>query len=155
MVSIMSSQHSKVSAAQLDQAYRATLYQAQLPSGTLTLRIDQHSDTLGKLLADEGCPTWAFVSAANPGSRLLDETENSARHQALLAAIDLQGIRFFEGMGVPQNSGWPPEPGLLVLGITQHDAHELAARFGQNAILFGTRDGIPRLQHVHIAREAI
>lgn len=155
MMSMKSTHHSKVSAAQLDQAYRATRYQAQLPSGVLTLIIDEPSGMLGRLLADGGYPTWAFISAANPSSCLLDETENNARHQSLLAAVSQLGLSHCEGMGIPQASGWPPERSLLIFGISQHEAHALAARFGQNAIVFGTRDGIPRLQYVHSAREAI
>lgn len=145
----MTKHHSKVSVAQLDEAYRATTYVAQLPAGSLALRIDEPSEMLRQLLADTYCQTWAFISASNPGSYLHDEKENITLHQELIATINLSGLKYFEGMGIPQTADWPPERSLLILGITQGDAHMLAVQFGQNAILFGTQDGIPRLQYVH------
>lgn len=151
----MTTQHSKVSAAQLDAAYRATTYLADIPTGALPLRIDEPSDVLSRFLKSSVCRTWAFISAANPRSRQLEDTENINRHQALIAAVDLLDLKYYEGMGIPQTPDWPAERNLLILGITQAGAHTLAARFDQNAILFGTLDGIPRLQYVHSVREAI
>jgi hypothetical protein len=151
----MTTHHSKVSAAQLDQAYRATAYVVRLPESLLTLKIDEPSEILGQLLTDGGYPTWAFISAQNPGSCLLDETENSMRHQTLLAAVNQLGLIHFEGTGIPPTPDWPPERSLLILGIKQHEAHALAVQFGQNAVLFGAQDGIPRLQYVHSVPEAI
>jgi len=151
----MTVRHSKLSAAQLDAAYRATTYRARLPTNTLALRIGQPCEALERLLVQSDCRTWAFISAGNPGSNRLGERENLSRHLALVAAVNQLGLIHFEGAGCPPTPDWTPERSLLILGITRPGAHALASRFGQSAIVFGTRGHAPELQYVHSPREAI
>lgn len=147
MAQMMSSQHSNVSAMQLDAAYRATTYIAYLPENTLTLRVDEPCRELDRLLESSGCSTWAFISACNPGSRRLNEMENSARHARLIETVNELGLQWHEGKGLADTPGWLPEASLLILGISRSDALVLASQFGQNAILFGTPGKAPQLDY--------
>jgi hypothetical protein len=144
----MSSRHSNVSATLLDAAYRATTYITCLPESTLRLRVDTPCPELDHLLEDCGCSTWAFISACNPGSRQLDDKENSARHAGLIAKVEQLGLKWHPGDGMADAPGWAPEASLLILGIPLDDARALASEFGQNAMLFGTRGNAPQLEYI-------
>ena len=107
------------------------------------------------MLAAMHISTWAFISASNPGSQRLEELENRSRHLKLVDEVQRRGFTFFEGKGIPDQAGWMPELSLLIMDIPQQKACALAASFGQNALLLGGKDGIPRLQYVHSRPEAI
>lgn len=117
----------------LDAAYRATDYRA----GEITIRIGErpHID------AD----SWSFITACNPGSAQLPPPENSERMARLEADVRALGLPFQCGEGVGREGSWPPEPSLLILDIDEATARELGRRFGQAAIVFGTRAEPARL----------
>jgi hypothetical protein len=145
---MMSTQHSNVSASQLDAAYRATTYVVDLPASTLRLRIDEPCPALDDVLEDYGCAAWAFISACNPGSLALSASENATRHARLIEAVNQLGLQWHEGKGVADTPGWPAEASLLILGISHGEALALAARFGQNAIVFGAPREAVRLEYL-------
>lgn len=128
---------------ELEQAYRATDYCVTLPGGSEILHIDRCSPRLQDCLKGETLQTFAIISAYNPGSRLLDVVENQARHADLLARLQA-GVRH-ETRHVAHQGDWPDEYGVLIFGITETTATALGRTFGQNAILFGGADAIPRL----------
>lgn len=137
-----------------DAAYRATTYTIYLPpeiteTKTLELRVDHPSAALDHLL-DRYCHnTWAFISAVNPGSQPLSQAANAKRHDQLCNVIINLHLPYFAGDGIPDAPDWTAEPGLMVLGISMRHAHDIASRFGQNAILAGTRGGVPTLHYCH------
>jgi hypothetical protein len=145
---MMSKQHSNVSVSPLDAAYRATTYVVDLPACTLRLRIDERCPALDDLLQGYGYATWAFISACNPGSRLLSAAENATRHARLIETVNRLGLQWHEGKGVGDTPGWPAEASLLILGISHGEALALAKRFGQNAIVFGTPGEAARLEYL-------
>jgi Protein of unknown function (DUF3293) len=121
---------------QLEAAYRATDYRVEdIPGGPLVIRIDERCDQLP-------AAEWAFVTACNPRSVCLSDEENAGRTAELEAAVREGGRVFYRGHGVGRNGTWPPEPSLLIVGIAEPDAVELAKRFGQHAIVAG-RPGEP------------
>ena len=81
---------------------------------------------------------WAFITAWNPASVLLDRTENDRRQQRLRE--DLEGYRILPGEGIGEDSSWDPEESLMVLGISRGKAVALGSKYGQLAIVVGTRD---------------
>jgi hypothetical protein len=85
------------------------------------------------------------VTAYNPGSVALGESENAQRQLLLEQAARDAGFAFFRGEGVGDDGQWPPEPSLLILGITRAQAVDLGRRFGQRAIVYGEAGWSPQL----------
>ena len=56
-----------------------------------------------------------------------------------------RGLNCFQGEGRADDGDWPPEPSLLVLGISEADAVSLARELEQHAIVSGSRGGEARL----------
>jgi hypothetical protein len=108
-------------------AYRATSYRA----GGLRLRVGEVCPPLDAVLAAGGWQGAAFLTAFNPGSVLLSDAENRRRQAELAAAV--AGWSCLPGEGVGDADDWPPEPSLLVLGVSATEADALARRFGQAA----------------------
>jgi hypothetical protein len=131
--------------ARLLTFYLATAYRAQTPAGPIDLRIDEPSPALDWLLDSREARKWAFISAANPRSEALSVADNKARHTAFRALVEQRGFHFFEGEGIPDTADWSPEPSLLILALALDEALELAASFGQNAIVWGERGTPARL----------
>jgi hypothetical protein len=140
-------QSSPLSFAELDTAYRATVYLMHLRGEAIRLRVDQHSPELSNFLEHTQCEQWAFISAVNPGSELLTEAANAGRHRKLLTTVSTQKLAYFPGDAVPDTRNWPIEPGLLLLHVSLEQALALAQEFGQAAILAGQGNGIPRLHY--------
>ena len=101
------------------------------------IRIGRHSNELLRVLEDQDADTWAYITAFNPGSVRLPDTENSERHEELRAR--LSDFHVMEGEGRDPNGAWPAERSFLVIGITLEDAEALAQEFGQRAIVFGEK----------------
>jgi hypothetical protein len=137
---------------EMDAAYRATTYTVYLPSGNgetknLELRVGHHSAALDQLLDHHHCDEWAFISAANPGSRRLPEAVNAERYRQLHDTVCQLNLPYFAGSGIPDMPGWPAEPSLMVLGISLNQAQNIASHFGQRAILAGIRGSTPTLHY--------
>jgi hypothetical protein len=130
----------------LRAAYLATAYRVTAsPLGPFEIRCGGISTTLDALLDAAGCEAWAFISACNPGSVLLEAEVNRRRHAALLAEVRQRGLTVHPGLGSGDAGDWPPEESLLVLGLDEAAAVALGHRFGQRAIVVGTRGTAARL----------
>jgi hypothetical protein len=129
----------------LTNAYRATTYRVFLPGGAVDLRLDEASPHLRDWLAAEGCAAFAIITAHNPGSQPLDAALN-AEHQARLECELLEGnYDTFAAENIADDGAWPVEESCFVPALEAADAIALAADFGQNAIVCGGSDGVPRL----------
>ncbi|MGI9176836.1 MAG: DUF3293 domain-containing protein [Pirellulales bacterium] len=136
----------------LDFAYRATAYVVVMPDGiSLALRIGEPSAPLDRLLAVTGHDHWAFVTACNPRSTRLDETENARRMARLADIVRERGLRTLPGEGRGDGGDWPVEPSLLVLGIEEPDAISLGRMFDQHAVVVGSRGSATRLVWIPMA----
>lgn len=130
---------------ELMRAYRRTTFFADIPWGRLRLRIGEPNHAVDALLSAEGARSWACVTAYNPGSMALAEHENSKRQEMLEQAVREADFLFFPCSGVGDDGQWPPEPSLLIPGITRDQAVDLGRRFGQRAIVLGEVSGNPDL----------
>jgi hypothetical protein len=83
----------------------------------------------------------AFITACNPGGRVVPEAENRAAMARLRQRVASAGLRWLEGEGRSPLDDWPPEASLLVLGIAAQPARALAADFGQSALLLIDAEG--------------
>lgn len=129
-------------------AYRRTHYTVTTPAGTLVLRIGEPSAALDQLLDSRDCLDWAYLTACNPGSRMLSAEANMRRQQALESRLATEGFVFYRGVGIPdaeQDGHWPPEASVLVLDIDPDRATRLARRYGQLAFVGGRRGEAPLL----------
>lgn len=129
---------------EVEAAYRRTTYRVDAPGGPIALRIGERSHALDALLRGLLCESWAFVSAANPASRLLPEADNAQRHQALAARLNDAGWTWYSGCGIADDGGWR-EQSAWVAGISAADAAALGRAFGQNAVVAGRLDDVAEL----------
>lgn len=123
----------------LIEAYRATRFVACVPGGEIVLRVGERNPDLDALLEQRRVSSCAFLTAWNPGSRLLAAAENARRQAALLAAAGRAGYPYLPGRGIGADGGWPSEESLLILGIARPAALALGRRFGQLAIVCAAR----------------
>ena len=120
-------------------AYRATIYEV----GTIRMRVGETNDDIASLLREANVTNAAIVTAYNPESAPLCEAENRAAHENLIHATVAYVTR--PSRAIDPTGAWPPEPGLLVLGITDEDAIALGQKFRQNAIVWIAQDEAPKL----------
>ena len=118
-------------------AYRATSYQADVEGETVRLRVARETPELDARLAGWNLDSWAFLTAANPGSLPLSDEENRARHEELVNLLAGLGCKMWQGLGVADDDGWSPEVSLLVPGLCRDEAIRIGRRFGQVAVVFG------------------
>ncbi len=114
--------------------------------------IESSTCVLGQrhLAFDDGLSKWqirqfAFVTAWNPGSQLLPTEENEHRNQALEVEICRLTDHILCGFGISDNRQWSPEASYCALDILPEQAVALGQAFGQNALVFGRKGGVPEL----------
>lgn len=87
----------------------------------------------------------AFLTAWNPYSRQATVGENLEADRELKLELHGLGLRWFSGEGADPTGHWPPEPSVLVLGMAEVDAFDLATRFQQNGFVWCGLDAVARL----------
>ncbi|WP_207535732.1 DUF3293 domain-containing protein [Desertivirga arenae] len=125
----------------LIEAYQETVFKVYNPH--LEIRIDEVNSDLDELLKAQNQTDYAYITAWNPFSQLQSPDKN--QHFNELLANDLKEYVTYTGEGVGSDESWAPEESFLVIGISKDRATELAKKYGQNAIVFGTIGGTPEL----------
>lgn len=129
----------------LDTAYRQTLYRVYGPDGPVDFRVGERSPALQALLRSYASDGAAFVTAHNPGSRLMTD-EHNRNAQALLAAQARgSAAATVPGVALDPVGAWPAEDSLLLLNMDPAAARSLGRRFGQNALVWIDRTGLAEL----------
>ncbi len=131
--------------ARLEQAYRATTYRVNAPSGDIDLRLGEPSPALAALLSEAGVVHWAIVTAWNPASRLRDTAANEAARARLHEWLSGKGYCWLPGANCANAGDWPPEVSCVVLGMPEAAALQCGSEFGQIAVVTGDGEAIPRL----------
>jgi hypothetical protein len=131
--------------SELDAVYRATSYQVFLPGGHADLRIDQPNAVLRAWLEKAGYSSFAIITAHNPGGRAVAAATNAERQSQLECALLEGNYEPYAGENVPDDAGVSSEESCFIPDITLADACALAGDFGQNALVCGGIDAIPRL----------
>ena len=137
--------------AHLEQVYQATAYEALGLGTSLDLRIGHAHPDLDAMLEATSRHSWAFLTAWNPGSRVLSQEENEERQGELNAVLEAtlgeggEPPLLLPGRGRGLVGDWPPEESLLALGLPVLAALEVARGFGQLALLAGQRGGTAQL----------
>lgn len=122
---------------ELLEAYKATTYFVDLPTGRVALRIGELAPELNDLMIEHEVGSWAFITACNPLSEQLPAKENSKRLDNLGKELEERGLESFPGEGVGDSGAWPCERSYFVLGMNLEEASALGRAYGQHAIVFG------------------
>lgn len=129
---------------ELRQAFEETNYIVD-HKPPFTLNIGQACPALNELLQEGGHEAAAFITAWNPFSQPLTETENSIRQRSLIADVQGQGLNWIPGVGQHPNNHWPGEESIFIIGMDLDAASDLATRHGQWAFVWAPKDGLPKL----------
>ncbi len=124
---------------QLIAAYESAHY---VVHGHFTLRIGRRSDALDALLESEGATSAAFVTPANPRGEQWSAADNLAALAELEASL---AHPYYRGEGRDPQGHWPPEPSLLIVGITRGEAEALGRALRQNAVVYAEKGVAPEL----------
>ena len=120
---------------QLEIFYRAAAYQAEDAGVDFDIRFDSDNAELQRFLSERRASCWAFLTAYNPYSEPLPESENELRQTALANLLDQEKYSYLKGCG--RGDDWS-EPSFLILDIPRDKAISIGKRFQQNAILWGS-----------------
>lgn len=118
------------------KAYQDTRFIISAHDGEITLRIGEASDQLDTLLREYGAESCAFITAWNPGSIKLADSENANRQAALIAEARRRGYALLAGCGVGADRNWPPEDSILIIGMGRGDTIEIGKLFGQLCVVY-------------------
>jgi hypothetical protein len=140
--------------ARLMAAYWATVYDVLGSAETDGACVVSMSpgEAAPDLLPDlgRGWRRVAVVTACNPFSNRLADTENAARNRILERAVRLSGRRHLAAVGRDPVDEWPAEASLAVLDATDDELDDWMLQFGQNAVVVAERGGLVELrEHPH------
>jgi hypothetical protein len=121
----------------LRQSYTRAIYRVDAGIGPIFLRVGETHPELDRWLGEYGAPRFAFLTAANPGSKKLSGAENERRLRQLRERLDAMGHGSIPGESFDVEDGGFREASFLVLAIGRYDAIALARDFGQLALLYG------------------
>ena len=131
----------------LIKAYREARYVVDQSADPLVLSVGRACVGLRSLMSGYGVTTAAVLTAFNPGSVVCSDGANFSAQAELVKWLDEHGYVMFDARGEDSAGVWPSEASVLVLGIPQHMAEQVADRFGQNAFLWvGTPDSFVSLK---------
>ena len=99
------------------------------------IRLNQLNEELDDILEDYGVKEWVLITAWNPGGSR--RPTNANQNQQIELLKDLEDYKLLDTRGQSLDKSWF-EDGYLVLGLTKSNGIELAKKYGQKAILFGT-----------------
>ncbi len=130
---------------ELEQAYCASTYRVFLPAACCELRLGQASEVLKAWLESEGVSQFAILTAYNPGAQILSDEVNMERQSAMEIGLIMAGYEPYTGENIADAGDWPVEESCLITNIGLAEATATGAKFGQNAIVHGVVDAVPRL----------
>jgi len=123
-------------------AYRHTCYKTY--EHDLQIFIGERNEKLEILLSLSEKDSWSYITAWNPGGKMLSADKNEQLQSALLK--DISGYTYLEGEGCGIDTEWPPEKSVLIIGIAKEEAIQLGNKYRQNAIVIGTKEGKATLE---------
>jgi hypothetical protein len=120
----------------LVSAYRATDYVVHDVGRAVVIRIGHHSLVVDRLLARMRTRSGSFITAWNPFSKESSLKANERWNRELKRYLSALGVAFVEGEGRGRTGDWPPEPSVLVFGISRTEAAAIGRRYRQNAVVY-------------------
>ena len=126
------------------QAYRETDYVVHA-GPDFVLHIDQPSAALAAYCQRRAINAGCVMTACNPYSKPLSDTENQARQQRLEQDLQQAGWQWVRAVGSHPKNAWSPEVGCFVEGMGEAAAGEWGQAYQQNAVVWCGADATPRL----------
>lgn len=121
--------------APIQDVYLRSIYAFTIAGRTTEFTFVRASMPDAPPVTPQPAPTWAIISARNPMSRPLGETDNPKRDNQLLGLLADRGITHAPAEGRSPNGAWH-EPSRLLLDLPRAEALELARRFDQHSIIW-------------------
>ena len=141
----MPSLDQRLISAYLRTTYRcAPPYPAGAAARVFDLRIGQPQPAFDLWLADRQIDQFTFLTAWNPASQPLPAAENERRNRMLEKELQGLATEVLPGLGIGDNREWT-EAGFFALALLPEQAVTLGRAFGQNALVFGRKGGLPEL----------
>lgn len=125
----------------LVEAYLRTIYAV----ANFEVNIGQCYLAFEKWLEEQGVKTYAFITAWNPASRILPESENILRNNDLEAGLQKVSSIVLPARHISIAGNWPPEASFWASDISDEHAVLLGKKYGQNAIVQWKAGGVPEL----------
>jgi hypothetical protein len=125
----------------LDAAYRQTTYRVEIDGASYPIRIGRAHRALDTALTVSRTKRWACITACNPQSVALSARENDRRAAALERRLRAHDIRWHPTEAVGDDEVWPPELGVLALGVPRGWAERVGREFDQAAVVWGRVGG--------------
>jgi len=132
--------------ADLDAAYRSTVYRIRVGERELDTRIGDAHPTVARLLAEAGQPAASLLTACNPRSLPLTADANALRQAALHGRLRAGNWNFLPAEGCSVDGLWR-EAGYLVIGLHGEPARRLALDFDQIAWVEYDAGGLATLRY--------
>lgn len=129
----------------LIRAFRQTLYKVFDPEGAFVMQIDVPCPALRRCHARHGVESSVFITAWNPGSKVMSDAVNAAAQQRLKETLANGGYLVLDGQGEAPDGAWIPEASFLALGVNETEARRLCREFGQLAVIYSGADAVPGL----------
>jgi hypothetical protein len=117
----------------LVRAYERTHY--CLPTLSAIVRVGAICPILEDWLRGEGLKGGVFITAYNPGSRLLPATENRCWQNTLETELRQWQQAYLPAIHRDPDEQWPDEPACFVFELKATAALALAKRYQQKAVL--------------------
>jgi len=117
------------------QAYLETHYCVH-GDPPMTLHVGVANEPLAAFYKAMHVNCCAFITACNPYSQKLEDSDNAERHQALAHELNQLGLKLIESTGQHPSNLWPVEVGFLVWGLSMEESMKLGTRHEQNAIIW-------------------
>jgi hypothetical protein len=131
----------------LESAYRQTTYRVEMDGASYPIRIGRPHRAVDRALRAAGATRWAWITAFNPQSVAVSTRQNASRDVTLKRRLHARGIPWHpsEAVGddwaVGDDGAWPPEVGVLALGVSRRMAESIGREFDQAAVVWGRVGG--------------
>ncbi|MEL6578712.1 MAG: DUF3293 domain-containing protein [Cyanobacteria bacterium J06621_12] len=123
--------------AVLYTVYKQAVYEVYDSGQIIELSIGEESHLLNDLMREYQAASWGLITASNPYSQCLAESENRQRNQKLCKHLRKLNLPLFQAIGKDRRGDWIPEHSFFILGLERHQAIAIGQKFEQNAIVYG------------------
>ncbi|MFT6899040.1 MAG: hypothetical protein ACJA13_003471 [Paraglaciecola sp.] len=119
----------------LINAYRLAKYSVTYEDEEYRLQVGSPCDFVDRMLLFQNTKSAYFITPENPFSCPLSAQENLLRHRRFRKELETLQYFYLEGYGTDEAETWPKEISYLIFTDDDASMQNLAARFGQNALL--------------------